>query len=299
MTLPDGRPERPSQSPLFHAQHAARYERQALISEYEERNHCRLVVLIDALFEHSIPIFWDLIYDASRDEDLHVVLHSPGGDGETAVRLIRSMQSRSKEVTVIVPDQAKSAATLLALGAHHILMGPTSDLGPIDPQFDMGAGESRNLVAAKDIIAAVDAATKAVQDAPSTYPVYAYLLGDVSAIQVQQARSALERTEDLLVEALKSNPDRGENDVSGLRDALKEPLIQNTKSHAAVFGIDDAKRAKLPVLDANENNSQWQAIWRLYMKYVALGPSLEAYEGSRVSHVKTWGAMMPDPGLQL
>ena len=47
---------------------------------------------------------------------------------------------------------AKSAATLLTLGAHHIMMGPASDLGPIDPQFFI----NNELVAAKDIIAAVD-----------------------------------------------------------------------------------------------------------------------------------------------
>jgi ClpP class serine protease len=58
---------------------------------------------------------------------------------------------------VIVPDFAKSAATLMAIGAHRILMGPASDLGPIDPQFQFPDG---SLVAAKDVIAAVDDATK-------------------------------------------------------------------------------------------------------------------------------------------
>ena len=83
------------------------------------------------------------------------MLHSPGGDGETAVRITRAAQARCKELTVIVPDMAKSAATLLAVGAHYILMGPASDLGPIDPQFLLEG----NLVAAKDVIAAFDEAT--------------------------------------------------------------------------------------------------------------------------------------------
>ena len=297
MTTPDRTAQSPLQSPIFHALHAGRYDRQALIASYEEQYNCRLVVLIDALFGESVPLFEELIYDASPDEDLHVLLHSPGGDGETAVRLIRSMQSRSKEVTVIVPDQAKSAATLLALGAHDILMGPTSDLGPIDPQFPMGAGQSQRLVAAKDIIAAVDEATRAVQEAPNIYPIYASLLGDVTAIQVQQARSALGRTENQLVEALKSNPDRNDNEVSELKEALKESLIQGTKSHAAFFGIDDAKAVGLPVLDANHNGNQWQTLWRLYTKYVALGPGLRAYEGHRASYVSSWGAMMQDSDI--
>jgi len=52
-----------------------------------------------------------------------------GGDGETAVRLARATQGRCKEFTVIIPDQAKRADTILALGAHYILMGPVGDLG--------------------------------------------------------------------------------------------------------------------------------------------------------------------------
>ena len=34
------------------------------------------------------------------------MLSTPGGDGETAIRLIRQAQSRCRELTVIVPDQA-------------------------------------------------------------------------------------------------------------------------------------------------------------------------------------------------
>jgi len=115
-----------------------------------------------------VTLFEELIYDADPNTDLHILLASPGGDGETAVRLVRSAQARCRQLTVVVPDQAKSAATLLALGAHHILMGPASDLGPIDPQFLLGDG---SLVSAKDIIGSVEEAVKTVQAAPETYPI--------------------------------------------------------------------------------------------------------------------------------
>ncbi|MBA2357196.1 MAG: hypothetical protein H0V84_02070 [Actinobacteria bacterium] len=180
----------PRQSPLFHAQQADRYERQQLIADYESLYNCRLIVMIDAIFPYSVTPFEELIYDNRTDRDVHLILATPGGDGETAVRLVRAAQARCKELTVIVPDVAKSAGTLLALGAHWILMGPASDLGPIDPQFQFPDG---SLVAAKDMIAAVDDATKKVQAAPATYPIHAALLSDVSALMVQQARSELLR----------------------------------------------------------------------------------------------------------
>ncbi len=100
----------PEQSPLFHAQHAARYERQRLIGEYEQSYDCRLVVIIDAIFPYSTTYLEELIFDADPSRNLHMMLASPGGDGETAIRLVRSAQSRCSELTVVVPDVAKSAA---------------------------------------------------------------------------------------------------------------------------------------------------------------------------------------------
>jgi len=91
--------------------------------------------MIDVIFPDSVTYFEELISDANPAEDLHLLLDTPGGDGETAIRPVRSAQARCRELTVIVPNQAKSAGTILAIGAHWIIMGPASDLGPVDPQF--------------------------------------------------------------------------------------------------------------------------------------------------------------------
>lgn len=282
-----GQPSLPSQSPLFHAQQADRYERQTLIAEYETLYDCRLVITIDAIFPQNITPFEELIYDNPKDRNIHLMLASPGGDGETAVRMIRAVQARCKEVTVVVPDVAKSAATLIAIGAHWILMAPASDLGPIDPQFQFPDG---SLVAAKDIIAAVDDATKKVQAAPDTYPIHAALLSDVSALMVQQARSELLRTGDLLEEALKSNPDRTNAQVAALKKKLRVPLIQRPKTHAAIFNVSDAQAAGLPAVEADLAGEQWQRIWRLWAKYWAMGLP-RVYEGVKASLIIPW----PEP----
>ena len=274
----------PTQSPIFHALHAERYSRQELIRTYEERYSCRLVVVIDAIFGYSTTYLEELLFDADSGEDLHLMLASPGGDGEAAIRLVRIAQSRCRELTVVVPDQAKSAATLLVLGAHSILMGPASDLGPVDPQFQLADG---SLAAAKDIIGAVDHATSEVQQAPDTYPIHAALLSDVNALMVQQARSALQRTTDLVEEALKSCTGRTDGDVAELERRLREPLIQKPTSHAAVFGASDALAAGLPVITADPVSEQWQLIWRLWAKYFAMGPP-RVYEGHVASHIFDW-----------
>lgn len=96
--------QQPVQSPLYHAVNAGRYDRQQLIAAYEQRFGCRLVVVIDTIFPPSITLLEELIYDADPSQNLHLMLVSPGGDGETAIRMVRSLQSRCAELTVIVPD---------------------------------------------------------------------------------------------------------------------------------------------------------------------------------------------------
>lgn len=264
-------------SPLFEAYHAPRYERQALIEAYETEHSCRLVVLIDSLFPHSVAPFEEVIFDANPEEDLHIILATPGGDGETALRLARQAQSRCRKLTVIVPDQAKSAGTLFVLGAHHILMGPTSDLGPIDPQFL----RNDSLIPAKAIIAAVDGAEKRIQENPAVFPLHVSMLADVTEIDVQRARDSLARTESQL-SAMLAIAGRSDEEVAELQERLTEPLIKQTTSHQATISSEEAKRFGLPVEILDPAGRYWKGIWRLWTKYVALSAS-RIYEGRQAS----------------
>ena len=280
--------EEPSRSPLYEAQNAQRYERQLLIREYEESYSCRLAVVIDTFFSRSITLFEEVLYDADPEQPLHVLLSTPGGDGETALRLIRQAQFRCSELTVIVPDQAKSAGTLFALGADKIFMGPTSDLGPVDPQFLL----SGSLAAGKAIIAAVEEAERRVQENPRTYPLHASLLGDITALMVQQARDALERAEGQLHEALACVSSRTEDAIKQMVADLRGPLLDDSQSHGATISTREAIDLGLPVEEASPANRRWKHLWRLWAKYAALNAEY-VYEGTRASHVKPYEPAHP------
>ena len=73
-----------------------------------------------------------------KGERLEVLLHSPGGHPHVAYMAMRFFRSRYTEVNVIIiiPLVAKSAATLMCLGADHIFMGDLAELGPIDIQIN-------------------------------------------------------------------------------------------------------------------------------------------------------------------
>src|ERR1700739_1000558 len=85
-----------SYTPLFRAQHEGRYRRQALIREYQDAYGCNLVVMIDQILSESVTYFAEVLQGLDNTRDLHLILCSPGGDGETAIRLARMAQAASK-----------------------------------------------------------------------------------------------------------------------------------------------------------------------------------------------------------
>jgi Serine dehydrogenase proteinase len=275
-----------TRTPLFTAQHSERYARQQLIRAYENATGANLVVMLDQIFPPNMTYLEELIFDCEKTKPLHVLLASPGGDGETAIRMVRSMQTRCSELTVLVPDMAKSAATLLCLGADNILMGPAGDLGPVDPQFQIGG---RSLASAKEIVAAIDEAERRVKESPETFPLFAGLLSDVNMLMVEQARSALDRTEALVREALSCCETRSSKDVNTLTVALKAPLIDEPKSHSAVIDVKAAQKFGLPAEPYDPASEEWQRVWELWTRYFTLGcwPAgiTAVYEGRRASHI--------------
>lgn len=81
----------------------------------------------------DIPPFGDLLQDIN-ETDLDLLLQSLGGDIDKAEKIVYMCREKAKSFRVIIPESAKSAATLIALAADSIVMGYISELGPIDPR---------------------------------------------------------------------------------------------------------------------------------------------------------------------
>ena len=247
-------------TPISDALQRRRNGRQEQIRDYQEAFDCRLVVLLGELGPYSVELFEETLFGADPGRDLHV---------------------HAREVTVIVPDQAKSAGTLFVLGTHHILMGPTSDLGPVDPQLHMPDG---TLVAAKTIIAAVEHAEEQVRTHSQTFELHAFLLADVNGLQVQEAREAIGRSNALVREALASCPGRDDAEVELMAQEVSPRLIDEPQSHLATISARDAEQLSMPVIHADPSGDQWKRVWRLWAEYFAI-PETCVYEGEIASYV--------------
>lgn len=135
----------------------------------------------------------------------------------------------------------------------------------------------------------MESALKAVQENPQSYPINAILLENLDWIIYQDAKSALRRTDELVKEALRSNPDRSPREVNALARKLKRPLVDRSSSHAAAFGAVDAQQSGLPVVVADPKSLQWQLVWRLWAKYFEYVTRARIYEGAKASHVLEQG----------
>ena len=86
-------------------------------------------------------IIENLLSVPSEKKDLVFILHSNGGFSLSAERIIDVCKSYCKKrndgssFLVLIPKRAKSAATVLALGADKIYLRDTAELGPVDPPF--------------------------------------------------------------------------------------------------------------------------------------------------------------------
>jgi len=68
-------------------------------------------------------------------ENLDLILHSPGGSLEAADQIVQYLRSKYKNIRAIIPQNAMSAATMIACACDSIIMGKHSAIGPIDPQI--------------------------------------------------------------------------------------------------------------------------------------------------------------------
>lgn len=70
-----------------------------------------------------------------RRRNLLFLLVTTGGDADAAYRLATTLQHHYAKITCCVTGYCKSAGTLVAIGAHSLVMSDCGELGPVDVQL--------------------------------------------------------------------------------------------------------------------------------------------------------------------
>jgi len=121
----------PSRSELFGAVEAARGGARLLTYITSDRQPpfqaTMALDIVRPLYEHLSNI--------GRVDKIDFLVFSQGGDTIVPWRVVNLIREFCEHFSVLIPYKAHSAATLIALGADEIVMGPLAELSPIDPSI--------------------------------------------------------------------------------------------------------------------------------------------------------------------
>lgn len=290
-------PAVPPQSPVFRATQADRYHRQEAIREIEGATGRRLLTYTaapDALLDRpDVTYFADLIDDLHHDDDVDLMISTNGGDVDAALRIVHLLRKAVPDgsLRAIVPNTAKSAGTIIAIGMDRICMSDTSELGPVDPLLMLpGPGGSRIRRPAKAYVTAFDEAVEraADPDNPDRAAVWQRLLDNFDPAARIMCLEAIERTRDSAEQLLRDGMFRHglprQGTTSWTQVAANLVSSGRLRTHGAVINCDEAERIGLEIDYFPRHAPLWQAFWRLHcLQIVKLSPGERLFEATRVS----------------
>ncbi|MCG3208346.1 MAG: hypothetical protein FOGNACKC_01949 [Anaerolineae bacterium] len=208
-----------------------------------------------------------------RVPQIDLFLHSSGGQTEIPWRLITLIRDFCDRFGVLIPALAHSAATHLAMGADEIVMGPLSELGPVDPARAHPLLPSPKesgvpmAVSVQDLRHCVEFVKKEVGDSSpeAIAAVIAALFEKIHplAIGAIQQSYALARLISKKALSTHMNPLTEQEQI----DQIVHTLSDECFSHHYRIGWKEAKEIGLKVNYAEDE--LWETIWALYKHYQA------------------------------
>jgi len=85
-----------------------------------------------SICQSDVASLYALLRNMGSIDRLSLFVKSDGGSGQAALRMVNLLRRYVRHLTVLAPLECQSAATMLALGADKILMGPLAHLSAVD-----------------------------------------------------------------------------------------------------------------------------------------------------------------------
>lgn len=235
----------PSQSPLFWVEQKDRYLRQLLIKDIQNITNRTLLVYFANRFEvgsdidqRDCSLISEVFLDA-KGGPVDLLLETNGGNTDATDSIVSFIRNTTSDFRVIVANGAKSNGTLIALLAKSIVMGPSSELGPIEPSVQ---NIPCSILIQQNI-------------AQNNFPLHMF------------GKYALQQTKDLATRLLRDGMLKGKTDPE--IDALVETLSSRKTyaSHGSSIDCNEALALGLSVEKLDANDELWKRIWLLHCLY--------------------------------
>ena len=227
---------------------------------------------LSSIMPQDVDAIMDLVNIASKKgKKIYLILESFGGDGNVAEKLIGVFRTTfSDGFYVIIPNNAKSAATMLALGSDKIIMGINSELGPIDPQIQVQLPSGQvQYVPAKSITGAVEKVKKEVGANEKLASVYYPILQQIRPEQLKFCEDAIKFSTAFAERWLDKGCMKGKN-KKDINTAVEELTTGDRfNMHGSVINFEEAKRMGLNVEMWKIEENKWKLVWQYYLRVKA------------------------------
>jgi hypothetical protein len=250
--------------------------RKPLFQELKDSFEGRTLVTFFTSFDFDTQIDdkdCDMLQSVLQNTDLSkgliLMINSPGGEPLAAERIATVCRSYSgtKDYWALVAGRAKSAATMICMGASKIIMAPTAELGPVDPQVRVSTDEGMAWLAA-DVVTSTydDLIQKSTAAGATNIEPYIQQLGRFDARLVSQFKAWIALSRDISVKLLASGM------MSGQSDADIEAKIQifleasQTRDHGRPIYSEMAKKCGLTIDELDLTSTAWNHIYELYVR---------------------------------
>ena len=109
---------------------------QSLISQLNSRLGGRLITYWNnprgSICQDDVVALYELLEDLGKQETIYLFIKSSGGSGQSSLLLVNLLRQYCEQMIALIPLECASAATMIALGANEIQMGPMAYLTAVD-----------------------------------------------------------------------------------------------------------------------------------------------------------------------
>jgi Serine dehydrogenase proteinase len=255
------------------------------IKEVEKHLGGRTLVTFFTSYNHPVEIdnsdcdmLQSVLQHIDLSKGLALMIDSPGGDGLAAERIVNTCRAYSgtKDYWAIVPGRAKSAATIVCMGASKILMGAPSELGPIDPQIIRREGNVWRQFSAYGLVSSYDKLFASAVKAKGNLEPFVQQLQKFDVREINHYRDLIKLSEDIAIKILKSGmmPRMSKAAIRKKIGIFLDPS-QGTISHGRSINRAEADSCGLKVQELDVHSPQWAAIYNLYARtqQFVIGPN--------------------------
>jgi hypothetical protein len=243
--------------------------RRELIRKIEEARDSRVLTYVTGdrqpavsqIGEDSLRPMVDHLRSMRHVKRIDLFLYSRGGAIDVPWRIATALRQASDEWNILIPFRANSAATLLALGADHIIMGPQGELGPIDPQLTItrpggaqpggpAAGVQEN-INVEDVVAYMRFASErgGLTDQTALTTAFTKMTERVDPVLLGGIHRTHTHIRDVARRMILS---RKKPPVEQKMATIIETLAEKVYAHGHAFGYKEALETGLPVEQASD-----------------------------------------------